>query len=132
MTETIAVVFTDLVDSTRLLSSVGDDAFDAVRREHFEVLRTAAAEHRGEEVKNLGDGRMVVFRSASDAISAAVAMQAGCDRNGRRAGQTAVGSRSGRRSAMPRPRTATGSERPWWRQPDCVRWPPRASSWSPR
>lgn len=72
MAEAIAVVFTDLVDSTRLLSSLGDDAFDEVRRQHFDVLRTAAAEHRGEEVKNLGDGLMVVFRSASDAIAAEV------------------------------------------------------------
>ena len=95
MTETVAVVFTDLVDSTRLLSSLGDEAYDEVRRHHFEVLRTAAAEHRGEEVKNLGDGLMVVFRSASDAISAAVAMQVASDRHGRRAGQTAVGLKIG-------------------------------------
>ena len=95
MTETIAVVFTDLVDSTRLLSTLGDDAFDDLRREHFAVLRAAIAEHGGTEVKNLGDGLMAVFRSGSDAITAAVAMQVASDRQGRQAGATAVGLKVG-------------------------------------
>lgn len=95
MTETIAVVFTDLVDSTRLLSSLGDDAFDGLRREHFAVLREAIAQHGGTEVKNLGDGLMAVFRSASDAITAAVAMQVGSERQGRRDGSTEVGLKVG-------------------------------------
>jgi len=95
VSETIAVVFTDLVDSTRHLSDLGADRFDGLRRDHFDALRTAVAEHHGEEVKNLGDGLMVVFRSASDAIAAAVAMQVASERQGRRAGGTVVGLKVG-------------------------------------
>jgi class 3 adenylate cyclase len=39
------------------------------------VLRAAAAEHRGEEVKATGDGFFFAFADADDAIGAAVAMQ---------------------------------------------------------
>ncbi len=45
-----------------------------MRREHFDVLRRALGD-RGREVKNVGDGLMVVFPSASVAADVAVAMQ---------------------------------------------------------
>ncbi len=73
--ETITVLFTDLVGSTDLLSRVGEAAADELRREHFALLRAALVEHGGREVKNLGDGLMVVFDGAAGAVSAAVAMQ---------------------------------------------------------
>ena len=72
--ETVAVLFTDLVDSTGLLTRHGPEAMDAMRREHFDVLRRALGD-RGREVKNVGDGLMVVFPSASVAADVAVAMQ---------------------------------------------------------
>ncbi len=59
--ETITVLFTDLVGSTDLLSRVGEVRADELRREHFGLLRANVAEHGGREVKNLGDGLMVVF-----------------------------------------------------------------------
>ena len=46
-----------------------------MRREHFGVLRRAVAEADGTEVKNLGDGLMVVFPTASAALACAVGMQ---------------------------------------------------------
>ena len=54
-----------------------------MRREHFSILRQAVAEAGGTEVKNLGDGLMVVFASASAALACAVAMQQGVERDNR-------------------------------------------------
>jgi class 3 adenylate cyclase/tetratricopeptide (TPR) repeat protein len=74
-TENITVLFTDLVGSTELASSLTPEAGDEVRRKHFSALRHAIATSGGTEVKNLGDGLMVVFPSASAALACAVAMQ---------------------------------------------------------
>ena len=71
----VTVLFTDLVGSTRLATSVDQGTSDAVRRAHFAVLRRAIADNDGTEVKNLGDGLMVVFDRPSAAINCAVAMQ---------------------------------------------------------
>ena len=79
------MLFTDLVSSTALRRTVGDDAADALRRDHERVLRDAIAAHSGNEVKGTGDGLMVVFDAAVEAVAAAEAMQRGIDRLGRRA-----------------------------------------------
>ena len=71
----VTILFTDLVGSTELLQKLGDDAGEAVRRIHFQLLREAVGVTGGQEVKNLGDGLMVVFSSALDAIGCAVAIQ---------------------------------------------------------
>jgi len=73
--ENITVLFTDLVGSAELASSLTPEAGDAVRRKHFSALRQAIATSGGTEVKNLGDGFMVVFPAASAALGCAVAMQ---------------------------------------------------------
>ena len=54
-----------------------------LRRDHFTVLRQAIAEADGREVKNLGDGLMAVFPSASAGLACAVAMQQGVEFDGR-------------------------------------------------
>jgi class 3 adenylate cyclase/tetratricopeptide (TPR) repeat protein len=74
-TEHITVVFTDLVGSTELQSALSPEAADDVRNKHFSALREAIATSGGTEVKNLGDGLMVVFPAASSALICAVAMQ---------------------------------------------------------
>lgn len=71
----INVVFTDLVGSTELSSRLGPEATDALRIVHFGLLRSAMAGHDGREVKNLGDGLMVVFPSLGKAIEGSIAMQ---------------------------------------------------------
>jgi class 3 adenylate cyclase len=75
----VTLLFTDLVSSTELLDQLGDEEFERLRRIHFQLLREAVAASGGEEVKNLGDGLMVVFPSALDAIGCAVAMQQAVD-----------------------------------------------------
>jgi tetratricopeptide (TPR) repeat protein len=79
------VLFTDLVGSTALRQAVGDDAADELRRSHDRVLRDAVAAHGGHEVKGTGDGLMIVFDSAVEAVAAAEAMQRGVERLTRRA-----------------------------------------------
>ena len=73
--ETVTVLFTDLVGSTEMTLRIGPTASEEIRLEHFGILREAIAEAGGEEIKNLGDGLMIVYRSASDAIDGSVAMQ---------------------------------------------------------
>jgi class 3 adenylate cyclase len=47
-TETATIVFTDLVGSTELANRLGHDAYEAMRRAHFNTLRlTAVATLRG-------------------------------------------------------------------------------------
>ncbi|HVM67080.1 MAG TPA: AAA family ATPase, partial [Acidimicrobiales bacterium] len=75
MIENITVLFTDLVGSTQLAAALTPDEADGVRRRHFATLRRAIAASGGTEVKNLGDGVMVVFAAASAALACAVAMQ---------------------------------------------------------
>lgn len=85
MTVRIAtVVFTDLVGSTAIAARLGPDATEALRREHFACLRAGIARHGGREVKNLGDGLMVVFGSASEALAGGVAMLQAVDLRNRR------------------------------------------------
>ena len=79
-TETITVLFTDLVGSTELTSALTPEAADQLRRAHFAALRRAIVPAGGTEVKNLGDGLMVVFPSTSAALSCAVAMAQTVDR----------------------------------------------------
>src|SRR5262247_1771774 len=78
-TETVTVVFTDLVGSTELASRLGHDAYEALRHAHFTALRGAVSKHNGSEVKTTGDGLMLAFDSAADAIACAVSMQQATD-----------------------------------------------------
>jgi class 3 adenylate cyclase len=71
----VTILFTDLAASTELLDRLGDESYEALRQMHFGLLRSAVAEHGGEEVKSLGDGLMVVFPSTLSALRCAVAMQ---------------------------------------------------------
>ena len=82
-TESATILFTDQVGSTELSQRLSAEAADEVRRGHFSILRQAIAESGGTEVKNLGDGLMVVFGSATAALACAVAMQQGVERDNR-------------------------------------------------
>ena len=73
--ETITVLITDLVGSTGLESRVGPAVADDLRGEHFGLIRAALGETGGREVKNTGDGLMLVFDSAVAAVACAAAIQ---------------------------------------------------------
>ena len=68
-------MFTDIVDSTRLAETLGDETWDGVIRTHDKTLRAAVAEQGGEEVKATGDGFFLAFADADQAIQAAIAIQ---------------------------------------------------------
>lgn len=72
---TATVLFTDLVGSTELRSTLGEHAAEALRHQHDRLLTAAIEQARGTVAKNLGDGLMATFAGASDAVNAAVAIQ---------------------------------------------------------
>ncbi|HEY1826647.1 MAG TPA: AAA family ATPase [Acidimicrobiales bacterium] len=74
-TQVVTVLFTDLVDSTRQSTRLDPEVGDRLRETHFGLLRGALESNGGTEVKNLGDGLMVVFTITSGALNAAEAMQ---------------------------------------------------------
>lgn len=71
---TATFVFTDLVESTATATRLGPEAADELRRTHFKLLRGAVSGSGGVEVKNLGDGLMVMYSSPSRALAGAVGM----------------------------------------------------------
>ena len=91
----VAILFTDLVGSTGVLERLGDVAAERVRRTYFRLLRDAVSRHSGQEVKSLGDGLMVVFGSAVEAVGCAVAVQDAVERHNRRHPDTVLWVRVG-------------------------------------
>ena len=83
--EMVAVLMTDLVGSTAMADRVGPAAAEGLRTEHFGLLREALERSAGREVKNLGDGLMVVFASAAQSLACAVQMQQAVEARNRRA-----------------------------------------------
>src|SRR6266571_30175 len=73
--ETVTILFTDLVSSTELLQRAGDEDAQRIFQAHHRLLRDVVGRHRGQEVKWLGDGLMVAFTSATEAMRCAVEMQ---------------------------------------------------------
>jgi class 3 adenylate cyclase/tetratricopeptide (TPR) repeat protein len=84
--ETATILFSDVSGSTELRTALGDDRADDVRRQHDAVIRTVLAERDGTEVKHTGDGLMVAFSSAANAVGAAIEMQRGVARLARELG----------------------------------------------
>jgi eukaryotic-like serine/threonine-protein kinase len=74
------VVFSDLVDSTALLATLGDDRMEGLRRAHMADVASAVETAGGRIVKTLGDGAMATFESALGALRAAAGIQAAVER----------------------------------------------------
>src|SRR5690242_5103235 len=69
-----AIMFTDMVDYTRM--SEKDEALAlTLLEEHKQLLRPIFARHGGREVKTIGDGFLVEFPSALEAVRCAVEIQ---------------------------------------------------------
>ncbi len=69
------ILFTDIVESTTLTQSVGDEAAMALLNVHDRVVRDALASLGGREVKHTGDGIMASFMSAAAAVKCASQIQ---------------------------------------------------------
>jgi class 3 adenylate cyclase len=70
------VLFTDIVDSTRLATELGDRRWHRLLERHNQVVRANLARFRGREVKTTGDGFLASFDGPARAIRAASATRA--------------------------------------------------------
>ena len=68
-------VFTDIVGSTELASTLEDRHWNNVLRRHDETLRTIFADHGGQVVDHTGDGFFAAFEEQAEALNAAIAVQ---------------------------------------------------------
>lgn len=89
------VMFSDLVDSTALLASLGDDRMELVRRTHVKDVTDAVDGAGGRVVKTLGDGVMASFESALGALRAAAQIQAAVERLDATYGEIGIAARVG-------------------------------------
>ncbi len=71
----VTIVFTDIVDSSRLVSELGDQAARDLIRAHDQILRETARMHEGVEVERAGDGFMIAFSTATKAVLFATELQ---------------------------------------------------------
>jgi class 3 adenylate cyclase len=69
------VLFTDIVDSTTLTHSLGDEAALGLFGVHDTIVRDALSALGGREVKHTGDGIMASFVSAAGAVRCAIQIQ---------------------------------------------------------
>jgi class 3 adenylate cyclase len=72
---TVTVLFSDIEDSTMLTERLGDERWLELLRAHNEIFRRHLREHGGYEVKNQGDGFMLVFPSPTAALRCAIEVQ---------------------------------------------------------
>jgi class 3 adenylate cyclase len=89
------VLFSDLVDSTALLASLGDDRMDAIRRTHVGDVTAAVTGNDGRVIKTMGDGVMASFKSGLGALRAAAAIQAAVERLDEAQGGIGIAARVG-------------------------------------
>ncbi len=71
----VTIVFTDVASSTDLRTTLGDEAAQRLLARHDDIVRARMAEFRGQEIKALGDGFLVLFQSARKAVAFAAGVQ---------------------------------------------------------
>ena len=72
---TVTFFFADQAGSTAQLERLGDAGAKGVRQALIDMLRQAAEDHHGQVVDHTGDGLMLAFDSAVDAVSCGVVVQ---------------------------------------------------------
>jgi class 3 adenylate cyclase/tetratricopeptide (TPR) repeat protein len=72
---TVAILFSDIEDSTVLTERLGDERWLEVLREHNSIFREQIARHDGYEVKSQGDGFMLAFPDPCEALECAIDVQ---------------------------------------------------------
>jgi adenylate cyclase len=71
----LAILFADVVGSTRLFEVMGDMRARDMVSICIDVMRTATEQHHGTVIKTIGDEVMATFPTADDALNAAGQMQ---------------------------------------------------------
>jgi class 3 adenylate cyclase len=69
------ILFTDVVGHTEIMQQLGDARGREVLRASEQMTRDALRQHRGTEIKSMGDGFMASFTSVSGAVECAIALQ---------------------------------------------------------
>ncbi len=69
-----ALVFTDIVDSTKLANELGDERWIDLFLKHCARARELMPKYNGHEIKTIGDSFMVIFRTALDAMDFLLAL----------------------------------------------------------
>lgn len=72
---TVTILFTDIEGSTELNERLGDDRWFELVRAHNKIVRDCVREHGGFVVKAQGDGFMIAYPSAHEALECAVEME---------------------------------------------------------
>jgi class 3 adenylate cyclase len=72
-------VFTDIVDSTKLVEALGEEKWQKLLKWHDRLLRERIEAAGGEVIKQTGDGYFAAFGSSGAAIDAAIAIQRALD-----------------------------------------------------
>jgi class 3 adenylate cyclase len=75
------ILFTDVVNSTTLTQSLGDEAALAMLGVHDAIVRDALSASGGREIKHTGDGIMASFVSAAAAVRCAIKIQRELDKH---------------------------------------------------
>ena len=70
-----AMLAADIVGYSKLVGADEAAALGALRDLRTNQVRPFAAQHRGEIVKSMGDGWLIAFNSAQDAVSFAIKLQ---------------------------------------------------------
>lgn len=71
----VTILFSDIEGSTTLNDRLGDRAWVRLLARHDALVRRAVEAHAGQVVKTQGDGFMVAFGPATDAVGAALEVQ---------------------------------------------------------
>jgi class 3 adenylate cyclase len=71
----VAVLFADVVGSTRLFEVLGDLPARDMIVNCIDLMRAATLRNRGNVIKTIGDEILAIFPTASDAVNAAAEMQ---------------------------------------------------------
>ena len=74
-TVSLAILFADIAQSTRLYDSVGNTAAHALISACIEVMRGVCVTNNGTVIKTIGDEIMCSFPTAEDAVKAARELQ---------------------------------------------------------
>ena len=72
---TVTILFSDIEDSTALNHRLGDRGWVQLLAKHDRLLKRAIDAHSGHVIKTQGDGFMVAFAEASEAVGAACEIQ---------------------------------------------------------
>src|SRR5260370_5067884 len=89
------VLFTDVVNSTTLTQSLGDEEALVILGVHDTIVRNALSALGGREVKHTGDGIMASFVSAAGAVRCAIQIQRDLEKHAQKNSEHALKVRAG-------------------------------------